>query len=879
MRVNLENLADSASSEIPGFVQELLRLLPGLKKHTCSKGYDGGFVERLNTGTYLAHIIEHVALELSTLSGIEVSFGKSRYAGEFGLYDIATRFTNEESMRECLRQAFQIIEDIILKKEIKIKEVLETIKTVTRKNALGPSATALLEAAKKRKIPYRQLGEHSLIELGHGKNRKRIQTAVSDLTSLISVELAQDKNLTKILLQDNFIPVPQGFIFEDETELEMKLQTISAPYVVKPLDSNHGNGVCIGLKTKDEVLASLQLAKAFSNKLLVEEMCAGLDYRALVVNGKLVAVAERQPPTVIGDGISAVETLLEKLNADPRRGDGHENVMTKVIVDEIVRKCLSEQGKSLNSVPQMNETVILRRNANLSSGGSAIDVTDKVHPEIKIACERAARIIGLDICGIDFIHTQATKPLNEGFKIIEINAGPGLRMHLAPSEGAARPVAEAIMKMIYPLPQDGRIPITAITGTNGKTTVTRLIHKILSQNKKSCVGMTTTDGIWIGNERIASGDMTGPQSAQIVLSDSKVDAAVLEVARGGILRAGLGYDWADVGVITNISADHLGQDGLETIDDLLWVKSLVAERVRDGGTIVLNADAPEVLKLKENSRINKTEKNYFLFSTQENNKEIISHLANGGDACWVENKTVFVQRKDLKFKICLLKDILFTIQGTAKFQVANVLAAVAATVAQDVPVAEIIQGLVSFNSNAENTGRLNIFKFRQGNVIIDYGHNTEAFACCGDLVQQLDYRKKTAVIGLPGDRSDDLIELAAAELADHFDHFIVREDADLRGRKPGELANLITRAIRQKRPRAQIDVELKEENAILHALEHIEKDELVFIFYDVWELVQRTVFSYEPQPVDTLPIKDKTTEVSFTSHEVDSNENQNAHFN
>lgn len=875
MKIDLEQYTNTASNEIPGFIDELLKLFPNIKEHTCSKGYAGGFLERLQRGTYFAHIIEHVALELANISGMDVTFGKSRYAGSEGIYDVITRFKNEHGMRQCLQQAFNIIESIVLKKEIHTKDILGHIKSSMDKNNLGPSTMALIVAAKKRGIPVRPMGEASLIELGYGKNRRRLQTAVSDHTSLISTEIAQDKNLTKTILHDAFIPVPKGFVIDENYLTE--LDSLQPPYVVKPLDGNHGNGVCLRLKSKEEVIASIELAKKFSKSILIEEMCDGNDYRALIVGGQMVAAAERRPPTLIADGESTIESLLKELNSDPRRGEGHEKVMTKIPVDEILEICLADQGMKLKSVPLKGKAVLLRRNANLSSGGSAIDVTEKMHPEVKTACERAARLVGLDICGIDFIHADVTRPISEGFKIIEVNAGPGLRMHLAPSEGVARPVAEHIVKLLYPEASSARIPIVAVTGTNGKTTVTRLIHKLFSQQKGICIGMTNTEGIWIGSDRIATGDMTGPQSANTVLMDPKIDAAVLEVARGGILRAGLGYDWADIAVITNITADHLGQDGLETIEDLIWVKSLVAERVREGGTLVLNADSPEALSMMELDRIKKREKNYFLFSTDAKNKRLVNHISNGGDACWIDNKMIYVQQKKHKFKIGSIKDIPLTLGGAARFQVANVLAAVSAATAHELKPDEIMNGLTSFNANSENSGRMNMYKFRLGHIIVDYGHNKDAMLACGDLINQLDYKKKTVVIGLPGDRSNELLISTAATVSKYFDRFVIREDEDLRGRKQGEVANLIINEILRYKPNAEIEVELKEYNAILRTMQSMQENELVFIFFDVWANIENTVLRYETNSIEALTTQQEFDSSQFTN--AVASEIQNAYLN
>jgi cyanophycin synthetase len=858
LRVDLEDLADQSSTDIPNFIEELLKYVPDVQNHTCSKGYPGGFLERLRTGTYLAHIIEHVALEFSRLCGMEVSYGKTRYAGEHGIYDIITRFANETGMKLCLKLAFDLVEGLTIDRPFDLPSALDSIRRETKKTELGPSGKALIEAAKKRRIPYRSLGDASLIEFGYGKNIRRVQTAVSDLTGLIATEIAQDKSLTKQLLSDCFIPVPNGIVAETESELLDRLGEIQTPLVVKPLDGNHGNGVSIGITTPIEAVKSFQIAKKFSDSVLIEEYCPGIDYRVLVVNGKVVAAAERIPPFVVGDGKSSIENLIQELNLDPRRGEGHENILTKISIDGILLQCLSDQSLTPQSIPQIGKKIILRKNANLSSGGSARDVTDFVHPEVRSACERAARIVGLDICGIDLIHTDISKPIEQGFKIIEVNAGPGLRMHLAPSEGQVRPVGDAIIDMLYPGQKTGRVPLTAITGTNGKTTVARLLHKILATEKFNCVGMTNTDGIWIGSERIASGDMTGPQSARVVLCDRKVDCAVLEVARGGILRAGLGYDWSDVGVITNVSLDHIGQDGIESIDDLIWIKSLVAERVCPGGTLVLNADSPTVMSMKDLARVKKNPKNYFLFSMDAQNSHLIEHLAKGGDCCWVRNGSILIQRRNQIIRLCSLHEIPITQNGTLQFQVANTLAAIAAASAHEVSPNVIKKALIEFDAIKENQGRMNFFNVNGGYLVIDYAHNPDAFASCCRFLTQLECRQKTAVFSLPGDRKDDLIRAAASEVAMYFDRFIIKEDKDLRGRKPGETATFIKQAILEANPVANVEIEPDESKAIMQALSSIKNGELVFTFFDSWITIQRSLSDFDAQPITELPLKDRT---------------------
>lgn len=856
MKVDLEQWTDRGSHELPGFKEKLVEMLPGLKEHTCSPGHVGGFLERLDRGTYLAHIIEHIAIELANLAGSEITYGKTRYAGSFGIYDIIVRCKNEEGMKIALRSAFELAKSILehTEAEYKVTERVEEIKRKIARTQLGPSAQALWDAAHKRGIPVRRLGEGSLLQLGYGKYRRRVQTAVSDRTSLIAADLVQDKQLTKSFLEDAAIPVPHGYVVDTEEELLEAIESFAGPYAVKPFDGHHGQGVALNLKTREDVFKAFYNAKDFSSSVIVEEMCPGRDYRVLVIGGKFSAAAERTPPQVVGDGKSTMQALIDQLNEDPRRGEGHSSILTKVEVDEILLETLRIQGLLLSSVPEKGRSVLLRGNANLSSGGTSKDVTDTVHPEVRALCERISRVVDLDICGVDIIANDLALPLNSSFKVIEVNAGPGLRMHLAPTEGEVRKVGEDIVQMLYPLGTPSRIPIAAVTGTNGKTTTVRLIHKILSL--EACVGLTTSDGVYIGNEKITSGDTTGPASAQIVLSDPSVEEAVLEVARGGLLRRGLAYDWSDVGVVTNIRPDHIGQDGIEDLEDLVWIKSLVAERVKEGGTLVLNADDEQSIKLKDTPRIQRIPKNILIYSVDSKNPVLQQHIRQGGDAAWCEDGFLYLQMQKKTYRIVATKELKFAFEGKATFQVSNALAAVGASAAMGATPEQIMTGLVSFQPATENRGRLNLYQVGGGYVIMDYGHNPDAISAMGEFLSQWKSVRKTAIFGLPGDRADHILEMSSEKLAQYFDRLVIRDDHDLRGRKPGEVPHLIETYVKSRFPHVESHVKNSEKEAVESVLDHIEPNEIVVIFYDAFDSIMPLVRQYDPVPVSTIPSLD-----------------------
>jgi cyanophycin synthetase len=674
-RLFLEELTDVASTEIPGFIDRLLAMLPGIHEHRCSRGRPGGFNERLREGTYFAHIVEHVALELTEHAGIPSYFGRARYGGEPGCYNVIVEYKAEQGARFLLNVAVELVAALVAGDPYPLEEKIKEARRIINETELGPSTRAIVDAATWRGIPWFRIGtEASLVQLGYGKNRRHIQAAVCDRTRAIAVEVAGDKELTKTLLEQVSIPVPRGIVTKTWDEAVDALERIGAPVVVKPLDGRQGKGVSLNLTTPEEVAHAFHIAKEFSDYVLVEELFEGRNYRVLVVDGRVVAASERMAAHVVGDGFHTITELIEMTNLDPARGEGHEKPLTRIVVDEIVQAYLLKSGLTLEHIPHAGEVVYLREGINLSTGGTAKDVTDIVHTSVAEMCVRAARVIGMDVCGVDLVLRDISEPMTKTQGgVIELNASPGLRMHLYPSEGQPRDVGGAVIDMMYPPGTPSRIPIISVTGTNGKTTVTRMIGHVLSEARQT-VGMTTTDGIYIAGERIVEGDTTGPHSARTVLSDPSVEIAVLETARGGIARRGLGYDWSD----TNIQPDHIGQDGIESVEDILHIKSLVAERVREGGTLILNADDEHLTRLIENPRVSRLSKQVIYFSLHENHLLIKKHMTAQGLAYYVKNGWIVEANGSEEHPVIHVNEIPTTLNGAAEFNVANSLAAVAA---------------------------------------------------------------------------------------------------------------------------------------------------------------------------------------------------------
>ena len=850
-RLDLQEKADVGSHQRPEFSRKLAEFLPGLVEHHCSPGHRGGFLERLERGTYFGHIVEHVALELSGLAGIDVSYGKTVYAGSPGEYLVVTRFLNEEGMKRLIEGAVALVDALEAGQGFDLETLLTEAREIIADTALGPSTKAIVEAAERRRIPWRRIGEGSLIELGYGKNRRRIQAAVSNNTGLIATDLVQDKDLTKKVLKEAFLPVPSGRVARAIEDGLAIFEARRKPLAVKPLNGHHGKGVSLNIDKLEDFERAFGLAKEYDREVLIEEMRRGRDYRVLVIDGKLAAAAERLPAHVIGDGESSVGLLIEIANRDPRRGDGHMNTLTRLEYDEAMERCLKRQNLALEIVPAKSQIVWLRENANLSSGGIAKDVTAVVHPKIRSLCERAARIVGLDICGIDLIHTDIALEPDRETAIIEVNAGPGLRMHIAPSEGEARDVGGMIVDSVYPPGTTARIPIAAVTGTNGKTTTTRLIGHILSKCGLGRIGMTSSDGITIGGEVIETGDTTGPLSSRAVLSEPTVDAAVLEVDRGGLLRGGLAYDWSDVGVITNIRPDHIGQDGIEDIEDIVRIKSLVAERVRDGGTIVLNADDLEASQLMERPRMQGPARNVVYYSLSFANQTLRHHLAAGGRAFYAEGEYLYEAEGKISSRLAKVSDLPFTLKGAAAFQVSNALAALAAARAMGVPAEAAIRALMSFQNGRQNLGRMNLYRVGRGYLIMDYAHNPDAISAIANFVKATG-KRSTAILGLPGDRANVLIEESAKIAAEGFDRIIVREDRDRRGRAEGELPAIIERALKAAAPEKNVEVIPKESEALARAIDQVMEDEVIVFLYDEYGPAMQALKDFDPAPVESL---------------------------
>jgi cyanophycin synthetase len=852
MTLFLEELTEKESYEIPGFTDRLLALLPGLYEHHCSRDRRGGFVERLHEGTYFAHTVEHVALELSELAGIPATFGRARYAGEPGRYFVIVEYKAEQAMRYLLSVAVELVEATVLGDAFPLEAKLEEARTIAARTELGPSTRAIVEAAERRGIPWQRISDGSLVQLGYGKNRRHIQAAVCDRTRAVAVEVAGDKELTKLLLEQASIPVPRSITVETWADAVDALGRIGSPVVVKPLDGHQGQGVSLNLTTPEEVAHAFHIAQEFSTHVLVEELLVGRNYRVLCVDNKMVAASERHPAHVFGDGHHTIAELIEIANLDPLRGEGHEKPLTKIQIDSILLAYLEKTGLSVTHIPHAGEMVILRDGINLSTGGTARDVTDIVHPSVARMCERAARIIGMDVCGIDLVLEDIARPLKEGSGgVIEINASPGLRMHVYPSEGKARDVGGAIVDLLYPEGATARIPLISITGTNGKTTVTRMIGHALSESGLM-VGMTTTDGIYIGGECIVEGDTTGPHSARTVLSDPVVEVAVLETARGGITRRGLGYDWSDISVMTNIQPDHLGQDGIESVEDLVYIKSLVAERVREGGTLILNADDEHLARLMEIPRVQRVPKRVVYFSLSDNHLLIKRHLSGGGTAYFVRDGWIVEAEGDVEREVVHVASIPATMNGLAGFNVANALAAVAAARAYGLSVEQIASALMSFNSEEHNSGRTNLYRVGAGYVLLDYGHNPAALQSVCRMASQWQGYKVTGVVAVPGDRCDELIEEAGRIAARGFNRIIIKEDKDLRGRAPGEVARLLLGAIKSEMPERECHVVTDEREAVEREVQRASAGDIVVIFYDRLELIKEVLASYGAVPASNI---------------------------
>lgn len=842
-RVDLEELSERESYEFPGFSDGLLRAFPGLREHHCAKGEPGGFVERLYGGTYFGHIVEHLCIELACCLGLDVHFGKTLYAGDVGQYNIIMECKSYEAQVHLLHAAIDIVTQMVSGSGVPpVQPMLDEASTIHRRTQYGPSTQAIVDAAIRRNIPVRRLSERSLIQLGHGIHRKWVAATITAQTSAVSVDVAADKHLTKSLLCDAGIPVPDGDVVSTLADALREFEMIGGPVAVKPYNGNQGRGVSLNVCTPLEVEEAFQRASVYADEVIVERHIEGRNLRILVVDGTFVAASERLPARVVGDGKSTIERLLAIENERPTRGVGHEKPLTRIVIDDIAQNVLRRQGFVVTDVPAPGQVILLRDSANLSTGGEAIDITDILHIDYRRAAERAARCMGLDVCGIDMI-TQSIDTTSGGYYVIEVNAAPGIRMHQHPSYGAARDAGDSIVASLFPAGETGRIPIVSVTGTNGKTTTTRLIGHGLASTGKT-VGTTTTGGVYINGHQITSGDTTGPGSARMVLSDPTVEVAVLETARGGIVRGGLAYDKANVAVLTNITLDHIGQDGAETIEDLVHVKSLVAECVADDGVVVLNADDEHLVQLSKRLKAR-----VVFFSATDNNPVVTRHLACGGVAYFLSKGWIVEGRGHLSWEVAMVREIPLTVHGTARFQVENCMAAVAAMRAMGLTRHQISAALSTFNPTRDNVGRCNMYALPNGaTVILDYGHNPNGFERIGEWIRQWPFRRKIGVVGVPGDRADHIVRRSADQMAPIFDAFVVKEDCDKRGRANGEVAGILAKQIVDRCPEKLVTVIESEQEAFHYALSNVGPGELVVLFFEKLEPAQRLVHAFGGQP-------------------------------
>ena len=833
MRLDIGEYEAKPSDRIEGFYDRMAELMPSLEAHGCSYGEPGGFLRRVQEGTWAGHIIEHLALEMQTLAGMDTGYGRTRETGEKGIYNVVFSYFEEAVGRYVAKAAVELFLALAEGEELEklrtdLTNNVQRMREIREEVRFGPSTGALVEEAVHRGIPYIRLNDQSLVQLGYGVHQKRIQATTTANTSMIAVDIAANKHATKNLLGDMGVPVPKGYRIRDEDELEATVNTVGYPVVIKPLDGNHGKGATVGIKSIDDARAAWEKAKEYSRWIIVEKELKGSDFRALVVNNRLIAVAERVPAHIVGDGKHTIQELIDITNSDPRRGYGHEKVLTQIQIDNQAMRCIHNAGCELSTVLAKGQRLVLKTTANISTGGTAIDVTDQVHPENVFLFERIARIIGLDVAGIDVIAPNVSEPLRDtGGGIIEVNAAPGFRMHLAPSEGIGRNVAEHVIDMLFPPGAPSRIPIISITGTNGKTTTTRLIAHIF-RNSGHTVGFTTTDGTYIGNEQISQGDNTGPVSAQLVLKDPTVDVAVLETARGGIIRSGLGFDCCDIGIVLNVAEDHLGLKDVNTLEDLARVKSVVPRAVGKDGYAVLNAEDELVFKMRE-----LVDGQVVCFSMDENHPNIRRRAERGKVSCVYENGYITILKGKWKVRVEKAVNIPLTYGGRAEFMVQNVLAATLACFVHGVSIEDIRVGLTTFNAGtAQTPGRLNFIEVGTTTVLMDYAHNPAGARGLTNFINKLPNKYRTAVLNGTGDRRDDDIREFAQIIADNFDRIVIRRGNYLRGRTEEELFGLLQDGIARSKNTPQVRVIPESREAIHHAIKHARKGELVVTLAD-----------------------------------------------
>lgn len=846
--LDIGELEDRPSNKIPGFYEHLTEAIPSLYDHGCSLGRPGGFLQRLREGTWMGHVLEHVALELQNLAGAEVARGKTRSTGHRGVYNVIFAYEQEDVGLAAGALALRLLNHLIYDNEPDFDFVTEhetKVIKVAERLAYGPSTGSIVHEAHRRGIPVLRLDpRRSLVQLGHGKYQRRIWATVTSETANIAVDVASNKELTNRLLHEIGIPVPHSHIVTDADQAVRIASRIGYPVVIKPLDGNHGRGVFINLDDEEEVREFFPAAydESRNGQILVESFIPGKDYRILVVNNEVVAVAERMPAHVIGDGETSIGDLIERENQDPRRGVGHEKILTRITVDSQTLEVLERAGMTLEDIPVDGEYIQLKLTGNMSTGGTSIDRTDDIHTDNIEIARQAAMVVGLDIAGIDMIAGDISKSIREaGGAICEVNAGPGFRMHTNPTIGHPRHVGRAVVDMMFPRSAPSRVPIVAVTGTNGKTTTSRMIAHIMKTSGRS-VGLTTTDGIYIDGTQIMSGDMSGPTSARMVLKNPTIDYAVLETARGGILRSGLGYDRCNIGVVTNVTGDHLGLKGIDTVAGLARVKEVVPASVLRDGASVLNADNEWTAQMTRSAR-----GEIIFFGMDEENPVMRDHIRQRGRGVLLKQTsqgemiTIYESRRETS--LLLATQIPATIEGRVRVNIENAMAAAAAALADDVQLDYIRLGLRTFNSSFFQTpGRFNLLDLGGKRIVMDYCHNVAGLESIADFVGRMDAERSIGVISMPGDRSDADMEVFGGLAGKTFDRIIIREDDNTRGRAPGEIAGLLKDGILKSGKSAeQVDTILDELDAARAAVDRADRGDLVVLLIDkpakVWEML------------------------------------------
>lgn len=846
-----------------GFIDGLVAALPGLAEHGCSYREPGGFVRRMREGegTWLGHVMEHVALELQNVAGEDVTFGKTRSISDDrpGVYSVVYEYAQKEEGIAAGELAIRLINSLLpedLRSDLRAEGAVpddwdwETARDdfirYAQKRALGPSTASLVRAAEERSIPWLRVNQQSLVQFGHGKYQQRIQATVTGKTPHIAVELASDKEETNKILATLGLPVPRQQLVATQVDALKAAARLGGPVVLKPYNGNHGRGITINIREEDEVRAAFQSAQAHSRSVIVETFQEGDDHRLLVVNGELIAATRRTPGHVVGDGAQTVAQLVDAVNQDPRRGVGHEKVLTRLELDAQAERMLQRVGYTAESVPGEGETVYLRSTANLSTGGTATDVTDVIHPDNRDMAVRAVRAIGLDVGGVDFITPNIAESYKDiGGAICEVNAAPGFRMHVAPSEGTPRDAAGPVIDMLFPAGTPSRVPIAAVTGTNGKTTTARMLAHIAKMAGYT-PGLTTTDGVYIDGQRTVSGDMTGPVSARMVLSDPHIDLAVLETARGGLVRAGMGVPDVDVGAVLNVQSDHLGLKGVDTLEQLGAIKRIVVEVARE--CAVLNADDENVLKMS-----GYTDAKVICYVTTNPSHPLVrEHIRAGGRACALEagvnGQMVTLYDKGSHIPLMWTHLIPATLEGRALHNVQNAMFAAAMAFSLGVKLDAIRQGLRTFDTSFfQAPGRMNVFNEHPFKVIMDYGHNAHAVQMMADLAQSLDATRRIVVLTGPGDRRDEDLRAIAAAVAGKFDHYVVRRDDSLRGRDGDEVPRIIAQALRDGGVGDDaISVIPDEQQAVDAALRMGRTGDLVLVFADALARSWKQITKFKP---------------------------------